>query len=233
MYITLSGTYFVVGSSNTNGRPVERVALEVAKAGISVIQLREKNSQGNSLDAGQVYESAVQILDEFGKLEHKPLFLINDRVDVAIALHLNGYQVDGVHIGQQDLLPADVRNMFNKIGFHNAIIGLSCRTEAALNRAADCYKSGAINYVGIGPVHSTNSKLGLPEGLGYEHWGELCQFVKHLVPELPVFAIGGLTPEDAKPLKHVQADGYCCISYIAGAPDIATATKEFVKHWEE
>jgi thiamine-phosphate pyrophosphorylase len=228
-------TYLVIGTANTGGRPLNLVVQNAVKGGVRAIQLREKNLEGQTLDAGDIYLNAIALRDAIDKTapENPPLLIINDRIDVALALHLNGVRVDGVHIGQQDL-PADaVRQMLKRAGWHDAIIGLSCRDERALDAAAEFMGCGAIDYIGIGPVHTTSSKPNMPAGLEYARWQELCEYVKGRAPKLVVVAIGGITPSDAAPLRAAGADGYCCISYIAGAKDVENNTKKFVKAWHD
>lgn len=227
--------YFCVGSAYTDGRELLDIIREAVLGGVTTVQLREKKPNGITASTGKLLEIAKKVsqllVDLSEELGERPLLIINDRVDVAIALFLDGYKIDGVHLGQEDLRPDMVGTMLDAIGWNNAIIGLSCRDEDALARAADLHAAGALDYVGMGPLHSTNSKPGLPEGLGEERWAELANFAHKLAPHLPILGIGGVTPKDAAPLKSAGANGYCCITYIAQASDVKAAAQSFAHAW--
>ncbi|MDR2508534.1 MAG: thiamine phosphate synthase [Candidatus Ancillula sp.] len=229
--------YFCVGSENTNGRPLLDVVKQAVLGGVTTVQLREKDVSGKALSAHKFLEVAREtsqmLSDLFPDAKEGPLLIINDRVDVAMALHLDGYRVDGVHLGQNDLPPDVVGMMFDAIGFNNAIIGLSCRSEDALEKAAQYFTSGALDYVGMGPLNDTLSKPDVPSGLGITRWGELAKYAHSLAPNLPILGIGGVTPEDALPLKQAGAAGYCCITYISHSQDVKSAAETFSHAWRK
>ncbi|MDR1861933.1 MAG: thiamine phosphate synthase [Candidatus Ancillula sp.] len=231
--------YLVAGTETclSGGHSLLEVVHSAADAGVTSIQLREKNRQGVTYDAGDFFRNAVQVSEFLRKFEHergvRPAFFINDRVDVALSLMIAGEICDGVHIGQSDLEPALVREMFRHSGFETALVGISCRNEEVLINAAESFKRGDVNYVGTGPVHTTQSKPNMPAGLGYERWGQLRQFAKERDKDMPVVAIGGITPKDAVPLKSQGADGYCCISWITEAADPYQNARELVDAWCE
>jgi len=135
------------------------------------------------------------------------LCLVNDRVGVALAAG-----ADGVHVGADDLPVAAARRVLGPA----AVLGATCRNpEAARQAVAD----GA-GYLGVGPAFPTSTKNGLPAPLGPAR----IAVIAAAVPQTPVIAIGGITPERAASLKSY---GVAAVSAIAGDP--AGATAEFLK----
>jgi thiamine-phosphate diphosphorylase len=198
------------------------------RAGVSAVQIREKDMEAGELLAEVTAVS--ELLDELADTTRRgsagvkrPLLLLDDRIDVALAVRNRGVGLDGVHIGQGDLPAADAREILGP----DAVIGISARDEEAISRIDPT----VVDYVGTGPVHTTQSKPGIPSGIGYSRWSQLREAVRAVDAKLPVVAIGGITPTDAEPLRALGADGYCCITYISEAPDVEAAAGEFVKTW--
>jgi thiamine-phosphate pyrophosphorylase len=135
------------------------------------------------------------------------LLLVDDRVGVALATG-----ADGVHLGADDLPVAVVRRVLGPA----AVVGATCRTpEAARAAVAD----GA-SYIGAGPAYPTSTKAGLPAPLGPARLAVIAA----AVPDTPVIAIGGITPERAALLR---THGVAAVSAIAADP--AGATKAFLE----
>ena len=133
--------------------------------------------------------------------------IINDRVDVALAIG-----ADGVHLGQSDFpLPA-----VKKIIPETMIVGISAAT---LEEALEAERNGA-DYIGVGALFSTSSKQDakvLPEGM----FEEICQQVS-----IPVIAIGGLTADRIKTLSNCKISGAAIVSAIMKAVNPEEAAKE-------
>jgi thiamine-phosphate pyrophosphorylase len=168
--------------------------------GVDVVQLREKRSDGKLF-----YEKALAVKQMLSET-NVPL-IINDRVDVALAIG-----ADGVHLGQSDLpLPA-----VKKIIPETMIVGISAAT---LEEATEAERNGA-DYIGVGALFSTSSKQDatlLPEGM----LEDICRQIS-----IPVIAIGGLTAERLQTLSNSGISGAAIVSAIMGAPDPRLAAME-------
>jgi thiamine-phosphate pyrophosphorylase len=176
--------------------PPERVGALVAAlagAGARIVQLRAKSL------ADGVFERAAR---EAVAAAHAAgaLLVVNDRPDVA---RLAG--ADGVHVGQDDLAPADVRAILPA-----GIVGLSTHDHAQLAAAA---ASGA-DYVAVGPVFATTSKERPDPVVGLE----LVRAARAMT-RAPLVAIGGITAANAADVIAAGADGVAVISALLRAAD--------------
>ncbi len=143
------------------------------------------------------------------------LFIVNDRLDVAIAA-----EADGVHLGQDDFpIP-----LAHKILGEGIIIGGSAAT---LEEARKCFEEGA-EYVGFGPVFPTSSK----DDAGPVSGIELLRQVVEAVP-VPIIAIGGITPQNTRAVLQAGAKGIAVISAVCKAPDPENATQKLLKALEK
>jgi thiamine-phosphate pyrophosphorylase len=177
---------------------VRRISL-VASAGVDWIQLREKD-----LDARTLLELACAAV----KSAPKARILVNDRLDVSLAV-----RAAGVHLGGGSLPVAMlVRWKMEGRAPADFLIGASCHS---LEDARAAEHDGA-DYVFFGPVFSTPSKLqfGAPQGLA--RLAELCRAVR-----IPVLAIGGITPGNARSCLDSGAAGIAAIRLFQEAPDQA------------
>lgn len=181
---------------------VEQVE-ETVKAGATFIQLREKDIS---------FEKFVEIAREIKKITDadKVPFVINDNVDVAIAIN-----ADGVHIGQND---EEILNVRKRLG-QDKIIGLSAHT---VEEAIKAEKNGA-DYIGVGAVFTTSTKLDANR-VTHEKLKEICKAVT-----IPVVAIGGITKDNIAQLSGSGVDGVSVISAIFAQTDIGKATKELLQ----
>ncbi|WP_400256672.1 thiamine phosphate synthase [Candidatus Methanomassiliicoccus intestinalis] len=169
-----------------------------AEGGADVIQLRDKH-----LESRQLYETALEI----SKIcrQHDVLFIVNDRVDIALAA-----KADGVHVGQGDI-PAAVLRKFVPPDF---IIGVSAGTAEEALRAE---KDGA-DYVALSPVFDTSSKDDAGRGRGIEELKKMKQAVS-----IPVLAIGGINQDNIKEVIAAGADGAAVISAVVSQEDVTAA----------
>ncbi len=122
--------------------------------------------------------------------------LIDDRVDVALALRARGVRIDGVHIGQDDLPVADARRL---LGEH-AIIGLTTGTRELVERANTI--AHLIDYIGAGPFRPSPTKASNRPPLGIEGLRELAELSK-----VPVVAIGDIWPQDCPSIRETGVAG--------------------------
>ncbi len=168
--------------------------------GADAIQFREKNGE-----TGQLIRIAEQV-QAFCK-KAGVAFIVNDRVDVAIASH-----ADGVQLGQNDFPIPLARKLLGE----EAIIGGSAGN---MEEARKCLSEGA-DYIGFGPVYFTTSKedAGPAGGLGL-----LKQVVKEI--PLPIIAIGGLTKDNIPPIIRTGVHGIAVISAVCCQKDPSGAAK--------
>ena len=147
----------------------------ILEGGVKIIQLRFK--KGKDSDNLKFAIKVRELCDDFGAL-----FLINDRVDIALAC-----KADGVHLGQDDM---DIKSARNILGF-SRIIGISASNEWDIKKAI---KDGC-DYLGIGPVFATTTKKEkVPLGID-----TLKSLTKDI--SIPWFAIGGIKQENIDLLK--------------------------------
>jgi len=188
------GVYLVTDRTALLGRDLVDVVGQAVAGGVGLVQLREKNTVTREFVA--LARALVTLLRPYGV----PL-LINDRVDVALAVG-----ADGVHVGQEDMDPADVRALLGP----EKIIGLSVTGEAE-TRAA---QGMPVDYLGAGPIFATTTKkdAGAPQGLdGLSTMLALA--------EVPVVAIGAINADNAGAVMARGASGVAVVSAICAAPD--------------
>ena len=146
------------------------------EGGVKIIQLRCK--QGKDSDNIKLAIKVKELCDKFGAL-----FLINDRVDIALAC-----KADGVHLGQDDM---DIKTARSILGF-SKIIGVSANNELNIKKAIQ----DGCDYLGIGPVFATATKKEKVP-LGIETLKSLTKDIS-----IPWFAIGGVKQENISLLKE-------------------------------
>ncbi|MBN9060112.1 MULTISPECIES: thiamine phosphate synthase [Kaistia] len=194
--------YLVTDEDLAGPRGVVETVRAAIDGGVTLVQHRFK--QGSTRDFVATASALVDLLRPRGI----PL-IINDRVDVALAV-----DADGVHVGQSDMRVAKVRELIGP----DRILGLS----AAQMHELTPEELGPIDYLGVGPVFATSTKPNAPDPIGFEHLGR----VKRTVG-LPVVAIGGLKPEHVEPTLAAGADGLAIVSAIIAAEDPAAAARDF------
>ena len=191
---------YLVTSPVTNLEAVVAAALE---AGVRLVQYRAKAEAPGA--AGPVI-SDQQRLSEARALRqlcarHGALFLVNDRIDLALAV-----DADGVHLGQDDLPPAIARRLLGP----DRLIGRSTNRLEQLHQAV----ADGCDYVGVGPVNATPTKPGRdPVGLDYVRQAAA-------VSPIPFFAIGGI---DATTLDGALAAGASRVAVVRAITQAADA----------
>ena len=176
---------------------------EGIKGGVSVVQIREKTAE--TLD---FYNLALKVKEITAKY-NVPL-IINDRVDVALAI-----DADGVHVGQSDM-PCDVTR---KLIGNDKILGVSAAT---IEEAKKAEKDGA-DYIGTGAVFPTATKDDAPSITK--------QDLKDVVESIniPVVAIGGITLENAHELTDTGIAGLSVVSAIMSSENPKKSSEELLK----
>ena len=192
--------YLITDSDILKGRDFYKCIEDGLKAGVTMLQLREKNADG-----GEFLEKALKLRELTKKYNAK--FIIDDRIDIALLC-----DADGVHVGQSDMEAGDVRK---KLG-PDKIIGVSAQT---VEQAILAEKHGA-DYLGVGAVFPTGSKDDA-EDVPFETLKAICEAVS-----IPVIAIGGITKDNVKELAGSGICGIAVISAIFASKDIEAATKE-------
>jgi len=194
--------YLVTDRDVLKGRDLILSVEAAILGGVTLIQLREKD-----ISSLEFYNIAVKVKELTDKYSI-PL-IINDRVDVAIAI-----DAAGVHLGQSDF-PCDVAR---KIMGTNKIVGISTGTLA---EAILAEKQGA-DYVGVGAVFPTGTKLDA-EVVSINVLKDIKQAIK-----IPVVAIGGINEKNYNLLKNTGIDGIAIISAILGKDNIKEAAEVFL-----
>jgi len=182
--------------------PILRAAELIVRAGGDAIQLREKDLADREL-LGLARELRALTRDT------QTTFIVNDRPDIAVLA-----EADGVHVGQDDLPPAEVRRIVGD----TLIVGVSTHQIGEARAAVD---AGA-DYIGVGPVFPTETK-GYSEGVGTDYIRGAAAAVS-----VPLVAIGGITKERAADAIAAGAAGVAVCSAILGAEDIFAETKAFM-----
>jgi len=180
------------------GRTPLDVVQAFLSAGVRLIQLRAKTWESAAfLDLAHATVAAAASTGT--------IVLVNDRADIAV---LSGAQ--GLHVGQDDLSPADARKVVGPASW----LGLSTHSEPQWTAALDA----PLSYVAIGPVFGTGTKA-----TGYQAVGlETVSLVSAAAGqrELPVVAIGGITLESAAAVIAAGASSVAVISdLLAGSPE--------------
>ncbi len=181
-------------------KTLAEVVEESLKGGVTFVQLREKH-----LDEERFLQEAKELKVLCRK--YNVPFVINDNVDIAIAM-----DADGVHVGQSDMEASDVRA---KLG-PDKIIGVSAQT---VEQAVLAEKRGA-DYLGVGAVFATSSKDDADD-VSYETLKAICEAVS-----IPVIAIGGITKENVSQLAGSGICGVAVISAIYGQKEIKKSAVE-------
>lgn len=182
-------------------------ALVALSCGIKWIQFRCKSEYDET-----ILQQARTVRDLCRR--HKALFVVDDRLDIALSL-----QADGVHLGKDDMPIAQAR----KAAGPDFLIGGTANT---IDDIARICKEGA-DYVGLGPFRFTQTKAKLSPILGMEGYRKLIDQSRTRGFDLPIYAIGGIRPEDAPGLKACGVYGLAVSSALLQAADPKKETERF------
>lgn len=178
------------------------LARQVGLGGATLVQLRDKRSSTREM-IGRAKEIKAALAGVS--------FLVNDRVDVAMAAGANG-----VHLGQEDMAVADARRLLGPA----AIIGLSVKTVAEAAAAP----LDLLDYVAIGGIYATSSKNNPGPPIGPSGLTRVIEALH--AADFPVCAIAGIDLANAAEVIAAGADGIAVISALAQAPDPHAAARE-------
>ncbi|RDY27537.1 thiamine phosphate synthase [Romboutsia weinsteinii] len=193
--------YLVTDSEILANRDFYSSIEDAIKSGVTMVQLREKNASGRDF-----LEKALELRKITKK--YGVSFIINDRVDIAMIS-----DADGVHVGQSDIDAKSVRKLIGS----DKIVGVSARTLEEAKKA----KSDGADYIGIGAVFSTSTKL--------DAKSVNIETIEQITKEVDILSvlIGGINLSNIDKLKHLDVDGYAVVSAILKSDDISMEAKKW------
>ena len=196
--------YPIVDVATLGTRPVGASVAGLVDGGAKLVQFR-----GKGLPDRRFLELAAEALAAARR--GGAMLVVNDRPDVALILG-----ADGVHLGQDDLDPRDVRGLLPP----GALLGVSTHDLPQLERA-----SGApVDYVAIGPVFPTRTKAAPEPVVGVE----MVRRARALT-SWPLVAIGGITESNAGSVVDAGADGVAVVSALLAEADLSGAFRRLEK----
>jgi thiamine-phosphate pyrophosphorylase len=202
---TLSSRLLVVTDRHqTNGRPLVPLLQRVLTAAAPIVQLRERD-----LSTSELVRLAREVQAE--TVSHRSQLLINDRIDVALAL-----EGVGVHL-RSNSLPVSVARQL--LGAHR-LLGASVHSVEEVLAA----ESQGADYIILGPIYATPSKQMFGPPLGIHTLEKVCRLVR-----IPIIGIGGVTAARAHEMRRAGAFGVAVITAILGATDVESATRELLE----
>jgi thiamine-phosphate pyrophosphorylase len=205
--------YLVCGAgASPRGLELPDLIRGAVAGGVDVVQLRDKHLPDDELVA--VANAARALCERLGAL-----LIVNDRPLVA-----REAGADGVHVGQDDMAVAEVRELVGP----DMLIGLSTHAQSEIDAAEASGPDGesAVDYIGVGPVHATPTKPGRP-AVGLE-------LVRYAAAHAraPFFAIGGLDAGNVQEAIAAGTSRVCVLRAIADAEDPERAARELREQLE-
>lgn len=183
------------------------VAQAALEGGARTIQLRDPEASTWQLVA---WAEKIRRLAE----QYRALFIVNDRLDVALAAG-----AWGVHLGSEDMPIPAARRILGR----EAVIGASV---ANVFEARTAQAAGA-SYVAVGSIYDTASKSDAGAAIGPDVLREVAEAVT-----IPVIAIGGVSCARLSECREAGASGVAVISAISGEEDMVAATRRLVEEWD-
>lgn len=200
--------YLITDRHQTGGKELLYVVREALEGGVRAIQLREKD-----MPSAAIYRLATDL--RFLTREFDAQLMINDRLDIALAV-----DADGVQIGVNSLPVAQTRRLLGT----KRIIGYSAH---GLAEARQAQMDGA-DFVTLSPVYATPSKSGYGAPCGVKKLAEAAAAL-----EIPVIALGGISTKNISQVLSAKIEGFAVISAIISAADPRVATASLLKKIEE
>lgn len=186
--------------------PLSDFIKQIAEGGVTAIQLRDKFSSHRAR-----YETGLEIKKYLAP--YKPMFIVNDAIDLALAL-----DADGVHLGVKDIPIQEGAKIARGM-----VLGYSCNTFG------DCaLASEHASYAGVGPVYPTQTKKDLRQVLG------LCGLAENLERlKVPAIGIGGINLENCSEVMDLGVDGVAVSSFICSSENPYDAVVAMMKKIDE
>lgn len=197
--------YLVTDEKACKGKDFYESVEASIRGGAKIVQLREKN-----MDTRDFFKRALKLKEICHK--HGVDFVINDRLDIAIAV-----DADGVHLGQSDMPIEKAKEILG----HKKIIGISAKN---MEEALEAQKYGA-DYIGVGAIFATDTK----KDSGLIDLETLKEMTNQI--NIPVLAIGGIGLGKLGYLKDTGIDGICVISDILGSDDPEKRTRKLLEEY--
>lgn len=207
------GIYLVTDTAQCGPRGVVETVRQAVAGGVHTVQVRDKTAE-----AANLLKLLIAVADTVGA---QARVLLNDRVDVYLAARAHGARVHGVHIGQDDLPPAEARELIGP----NAILGLTANTQSHFDFASTLIP-GTIDYLGVGVIRASSTKLDHPATLGISGFARLCQSTS-----LPCVAIGGIERADVSNLRKAGAAGVAIVSALCTAAKPYEEAQMLAQQW--
>lgn len=204
----MQGIYFVTDPDLRPNSSLEEQAQAALTGGAKVVQLRDKHLTTPQLIA------VAKRLSEIARAANA-LFIVNDRLDIALAS-----DADGVHLGPDDMHPKDARRLLGP----DKLLGVSVSTVEEAKQAA-----AYVSYLGVGAIFGSKTKGDAGEPIGVERIREM----KEAFPHLPIIAIGGINAGNIADVAAAGADAAAVVSAIVCAPDMEAATWELAQKFTE
>jgi thiamine-phosphate pyrophosphorylase len=198
-----SRLFLVTDRHQTKGRPLVPLLQRVLTAAAPAIQLRERD-----LSARELVTLALEL--QAATASRRSQLLINDRIDVALAL-----EGVGVHLRSNSLPVSVARQVLGT----QRLLGISVH---AVEEAVQVESQGA-DYIVLGPIYETPSKQMFGPPLGIHTLERACRLVR-----LPIIGIGGVTAARAREMRRAGAFGVAVITAVLGAADVESATRELL-----
>lgn len=199
--------YLITDEAACLGKDFYKSVEDSILGGAKIVQLREKN-----LSTREFYERAKKLKEICSK--HDVKFVINDRVDIAMAV-----DADGVHLGQSDMHIEICKEL---IGY-NKIVGISAKN---IEEAMQAQHYGA-DYIGVGALFTTKSKDDA-DYVSKEDVQKICDVI-----DIPVLGIGGIKLENMDEISDLDIDGICVISDILNSEECKKRTEELVSKFRK
>lgn len=196
------GLYIVTDSKILEGRDFYKCIEDALKGGVKTVQLREKHATG-----AEFLEKAIKLRALTKK--YNAMFIVNDRVDIAMISN-----ADGVHVGQSDIPIYYVKSIVGK----DIIVGVSVSN---IEEAKIAKEDGA-DYIGVGAMFNTSTKL--------DAKSVSIETLKNIKSEvdIPIVAIGGLELDNIDSIKKCNIQGYAVISAILEKDDIHSECSKWI-----
>jgi len=194
--------FYLVTDSDLSAKGTIHDVKQALRAGCRIVQYREKNKS-----IKEMITEAVRIKE---LCEDSAIFLVNDVVDVALAVN-----ADGVHIGQDDMPYNEARALLGE----EKIIGVTVHDAV---EAVEAEIKGA-DYIGLSPIFKTSTKKDAGMACGIPMISEVRKQVT-----IPIVAIGGIDKNNISEVITAGADAAVAISAVVGASDVYNETLDFI-----
>ncbi len=202
------GLYAIIDTARVGPGGVKDAAMKIIMGGGMVLQLRAKGGGGGGGGGREVLKAARELRTVAS--ENGALFIVNDRVDVALIS-----RADGVHLGQDDIPLKEARRLLGEA----SIIGVSTHDVKEALRA----ESEGADYISFGPVFETRTKKDALAPRGIAALKEVRRALK-----TPMVAVGGITEGNMADVLDAGADAVAMISGILSSADITGKVSSIV-----